>query len=393
MTNEEAGLLQAIFDVPAEDAPRLAYADWLEKRGDPLGEFVRIQCVRSAPSNPDAKSQNLKAREQELLKAHGEQWLGPLRQIGEDWRFERGFVAAGNVDARRFKDEAGSLFALAPLLREVRLRHVKPCLGDVFRSPHFARVCKLDLSHEELVDDDMWCFYDLPHQCQLRELDLSFNQLTSAGIELLEERFNDENGPIFTTLSVARNRLGVAGVQALARSPIQSHLKSLDISGNDIKSSGVAWLASAFDQLTTLDISDNGIGGPDDFNDWFSVEFEDPTLFTGVHKEIRYRSRINREYYEYIPGTQAALAVVCSSMRGRLVYLNMASNALGNEGAQCLASHARLFPDFDLCEDWRGTAETPDWPRLVSLDLRENAINDDLVIWKLNNVFGARVQL
>jgi uncharacterized protein (TIGR02996 family) len=49
MTHEEA-FLQAIIESPEDDAPRLVYADWLEERGDPRGEFLRLECrLRSLP--------------------------------------------------------------------------------------------------------------------------------------------------------------------------------------------------------------------------------------------------------------------------------------------------------------------------------------------------------
>ena len=39
----EASLLQAIQDDPADVASRLVFADWLEERDDPRGEFLRVQ--------------------------------------------------------------------------------------------------------------------------------------------------------------------------------------------------------------------------------------------------------------------------------------------------------------------------------------------------------------
>lgn len=41
---EEEAFLRAITANPADEATRLVYADWLEERGDPLGEF--LGCVR-----------------------------------------------------------------------------------------------------------------------------------------------------------------------------------------------------------------------------------------------------------------------------------------------------------------------------------------------------------
>lgn len=44
MTDGDA-LLRAILDEPADDAPRLVYADWLEENGQPeRAEFIRVQC-------------------------------------------------------------------------------------------------------------------------------------------------------------------------------------------------------------------------------------------------------------------------------------------------------------------------------------------------------------
>ena len=42
---QEATLLSAIHDAPRDDGPRLAYADWLDKHGQPeYAEFIRLQC-------------------------------------------------------------------------------------------------------------------------------------------------------------------------------------------------------------------------------------------------------------------------------------------------------------------------------------------------------------
>ncbi len=37
----QTAFLQAIIDCPEDDEPRLAYADWLQDRGDFRGEFIR----------------------------------------------------------------------------------------------------------------------------------------------------------------------------------------------------------------------------------------------------------------------------------------------------------------------------------------------------------------
>jgi len=47
MDTTELGFIAAIHENPQDDAIRLIFADWLEERGDPYGEFIRIQCHES----------------------------------------------------------------------------------------------------------------------------------------------------------------------------------------------------------------------------------------------------------------------------------------------------------------------------------------------------------
>jgi uncharacterized protein (TIGR02996 family) len=41
-TTDDEALLRAVLAHPADDAPRLVYADWLDERGDPRGEYLRV---------------------------------------------------------------------------------------------------------------------------------------------------------------------------------------------------------------------------------------------------------------------------------------------------------------------------------------------------------------
>ncbi len=65
---EEEGFLRAIGANPDDEATRLVYADWLEERGDPLGEFLRIQC----------QQKRLEERKRALWAAHGVAWIASL---------------------------------------------------------------------------------------------------------------------------------------------------------------------------------------------------------------------------------------------------------------------------------------------------------------------------
>src|SRR5258707_731391 len=91
MTHDDA-FLQAIIDRPDDDAPRLIYADWLDERGDPRGEFIRVQCALAGMDEYDPRRWDLMARERELLSRYAPEWLGATIATLPGWRFRRGFL-------------------------------------------------------------------------------------------------------------------------------------------------------------------------------------------------------------------------------------------------------------------------------------------------------------
>jgi uncharacterized protein (TIGR02996 family) len=72
---EEQPFLDEIIAAPDDDAPRLILADWLEERGDPRAEFIRVQCRLAKMTGDEAAYDALEDREAELLAVHGSQWL------------------------------------------------------------------------------------------------------------------------------------------------------------------------------------------------------------------------------------------------------------------------------------------------------------------------------
>jgi uncharacterized protein (TIGR02996 family) len=91
-------LLAAIYEHPDDDAPRLVYADALQERGDPRGELIALQ-IRLAT---EAGQPAMRVRERELLREHGDDWLGALSPIAlPPFAFERGFLAMITIDGRK----------------------------------------------------------------------------------------------------------------------------------------------------------------------------------------------------------------------------------------------------------------------------------------------------
>ncbi len=58
LTAEDRGFIRAILDHPEEFTTWLAYADWLDDRGDPRAEFLRLAVARkqSAAGDPGVKA-------------------------------------------------------------------------------------------------------------------------------------------------------------------------------------------------------------------------------------------------------------------------------------------------------------------------------------------------
>jgi uncharacterized protein (TIGR02996 family) len=127
--SEADAFIQAILANPDDNTTRLAFADWLEKRGDPRGEFIRLQCAL-AERTTDQQLTALQAREWELLTEHEMAWVGPIRdwvvpetyrQMGEEftrgdrWQFRRGFIESVFMDPSVFLTVAERLFRLSPI--------------------------------------------------------------------------------------------------------------------------------------------------------------------------------------------------------------------------------------------------------------------------------------
>ena len=91
--------LHAIHASPADDLPRLVYADWLEENRDASrAEFIRVQCELATIDAIDPQRAALEDREHALLNEHEDRWLGESRPEMTEWEFARGFVQSLTAD-------------------------------------------------------------------------------------------------------------------------------------------------------------------------------------------------------------------------------------------------------------------------------------------------------
>src|SRR5262245_28679842 len=90
---DQLALLWAVIEAPADDAPRLVYADWLEEHGDPTqAEYIRaaVEMERWPSDDPRREPRRhwLDQRASERRKA----WFAALGLTDRGgWVFHRGF--------------------------------------------------------------------------------------------------------------------------------------------------------------------------------------------------------------------------------------------------------------------------------------------------------------
>jgi uncharacterized protein (TIGR02996 family) len=171
---EETAMLEAAFrdDViahPDDDAVRRVFADWLDEQGDPLGEFIRVQCQLAGLPPWDPAREPLERREADLLAEHEEHWLSPLPYDLYRWEFARGFLTALTLRWRASLADAGHLFAGHPV-EDVHFVHLGSHLLDLLGTPHLERLRGLHLGHISYPEPHLRALLSSPRLGGLRRL-------------------------------------------------------------------------------------------------------------------------------------------------------------------------------------------------------------------------------
>jgi uncharacterized protein (TIGR02996 family) len=230
--------LEDILEHPQEDEPRLRYADWLVERGDPLGEFIRIQCqLARLPVNHVSVLQ-LEKRERALLAEFDTDWVGDLALMADWWTFRRGFVEEIATSAGKFLAHACSLFQRAPI-QEIHLCRARDQIESLVSSPYLERANYLDLSDNFIRDFGARLLANSPHLGHVRGLNLSSSGIGDGGIKALAA---SRNLVELRELYLGDNRIGSTGVRALAHSPLARQLQVLHLRFNTIGADGAELL-------------------------------------------------------------------------------------------------------------------------------------------------------
>jgi uncharacterized protein (TIGR02996 family) len=393
--NQEEAFLQDILEHPADDGPRLVFADWLEERGAPedraRAEFIRVQfALRDLPAD-DPRRQQLEERERDLRVAHEAAWTAPLRRlplewkrdygaVGPSWEFRRGFVEKVAVEAEAFLRIADALFRLAPV-QEVRLsydsqarRASQPsALVRLANSPHLERLTALELEAIRPLEHEVQALAGSPHLTRLEALCLTREILTA---EWLPHWWKAPFLPRVATLrlrgAAPSNGLGIS---ELLQSPAVAGLQTLDLSDTGVTTAEMWAVASSphLDRLATLRLARNPL-------------------------DTRYLSYLYQRPPRGRPGLRtldlsscgldaAAIRLMAeSSLAHGLETLDLAHNRLGDAGVQALAESPHLggLRRLNLNANQvgragvRAVANARSLGGLASLHLRTNRLGDGL---------------
>lgn len=250
-------LVELVLARPDDDAPRLVYADWLDERGNPRGEFIRLQCALCRLTPDDPRRPTLVERERLLLTRHRGEWDHQMSGLADGWDYRRGFADAARGTARLFLERGGQLLRTAPI-RELEVHDVSGLLTPLAQAPWLDRLRGLTVfaSRNPAVAPTL---ARSPQVKSLHSLRLARNAIGDGGAAALAG--SPYLGQL-RELDLAENRLGPPAARALAASSCLRMVESLDLSGNAVGADGARTLiaSSILTRLTRLRLARNSVG-------------------------------------------------------------------------------------------------------------------------------------
>ncbi len=306
--------LQEIIAAPDDDGPRLVYADWLEERGDPRAEFIRVQCEEARLGDSDRREE-LRRRVRQLLRKHATGWTAELGAKGAEIRgpdYHRGFVESAKMSIRFCLKSGAELMAKTPI-RRVTLTSGGKLLPKLAQAQHLLGLQELCFVEHRFPESDAAEFVQSPYLANLQTFELhrshfdsghfasalassSFTKLTALNLGLAQSvdpnwaepllnapwlrtieslhlgRLNDEMVRRFASSPLLGNlknwymtniglSLSTETGRTLAASPLTTHLERLSLCFCNMTIEGLRALAAAnWSALQTLDITGAKLG-------------------------------------------------------------------------------------------------------------------------------------
>ena len=159
-------LYQEVLARPEDDAARRVLAEFLSEEGDPLGDFIRVQCDLAEKGAKAGRGPRV--TEAKLLTEHHKAWQARFAPWAYEVSFSRGFPALAwtNVTHLRQHGGSGTLPPSVGLVIELE-RHDMG--GELWHLPLFERVTTLELSRGLIRGSRNWpaleSFWELIDAC------------------------------------------------------------------------------------------------------------------------------------------------------------------------------------------------------------------------------------
>lgn len=293
----DKGLLAEIEANPEDDAPRLVLADELQRKGDPRGEFIAVQCELArrgalpwrlfqdwiGDGLADGDVRALRNREKALLRKHGKEWTAAAAPFGVkdgDIRMRRGFIEALRWDnARHLSHGIAQLLKVAPLVRAVDFgtQHRGGSLTKLFRRKEWAQIRELYAPQEAALAAAPMRLtrLALSHDGGAHELRtiaattwyarLESLTLTGFGVDAGDMEALLAPSPPLTELQLISSRCGRAGAEVIAASPVSRRLEILSLRYAKLAAGDVAsiFTAKRWARLAALDLRTNELDADD----------------------------------------------------------------------------------------------------------------------------------
>lgn len=382
-TDRDREFLTAIIEHPEDDGPRIAYANWLKKQGDPRGEFIHLGCKMAKKKERTPPHNRLRIRIEELLKEYGKEWKGPFEKLGIECDFRRGFIESPDIAVNQFLQKGEKLMEHEPFT-SVRLTRFDPrTRRDQFKSlaacPLLARLRELKLFGNQINDREIAILAKSPYLANLQRLSLDRNQLGRKGVPAIV------NSPHLTNLrglSLRENYIDAADASALAASTTLRNLEDLDLSGSAMGDVGLKALAGS---RIVANLKSLTLGSP-----------IRETTAHGVSAlgKSRFLSKLESLiFYNAAIGDAGAIALAKSSQLKNLKLLGLSSCRITHIGVEAIASSAglagleRLVLSGNKIDD-RAAAALVKMPHLKSISLSANTSLTDAGKKLLRKRFG-----
>lgn len=203
MHPEAEALLNAIYDHPDDDTPRLVYADWLQEHGqENYAQFIRLQCAAAREQLWSAEANRLweeigrvwNRLYYEWLPAMQAYWPGQQTDNLDAVHFHRGFLSPKLLITTALLAFVEQVWDWLPT-REVNatLTTSGAALERLAIDPRMRRVRRVETATQighafnDLPEDPaaLNSFLRSPHLCNLNHLDLSIGWIHKSTLALL----------------------------------------------------------------------------------------------------------------------------------------------------------------------------------------------------------------